>query len=160
MSSYRIAIALAAVVGIAAAAPAGGRPHEHRACARQFDQTVQRYIDTTQSRDEHGFASVLHPRVVVVFRPGDVLYGKRETMAFIHDFFADPNWTQTFRVVTSTVEDCKTAFVLFDSVYTAAGEAPLPLVIGVSFTWRDGRWLAIHNQDSQGPPRPPNPPAG
>lgn len=147
------------MIVLAAAPSAAARSHDHRACARQFDKTVQQYIDTTHARDARGFGRLLHPRIVVVFRPGDVLYGKRDTMAFIRDFFADPNWTQTFRVVTTSVEGCKTAFVLFDSVYTETGQAPLPLTIGVSFTRHHGRWLAIHNQDSSGPPTPPNPPA-
>jgi hypothetical protein len=165
----RVALLVSLVIAAAAAisATAMGRGPErrggegfgrHRVCARQFDATVQRYVSTTQARDVQGFASVLDPRVVLIFRPGSVLYGKRETMDFIRDFFADPNWTQTFRVITRTVDDCRTGFVLFDSVYTAAGSDPLPLVIGVSFTYRRGRWLAVHNQDSQGPADPPNPP--
>jgi hypothetical protein len=166
----RVALLVGLVVAAAAAltATAMGRGPEHgdggsdepRACARQFDETVQRYVSTTQARDVRGFASVLDRRVVVVFRPGDVLYGKRETMAFIRDFFADPTWTQTFRVITRTVDDCRTGFVLFDSVYSAPGSDPLALVIGVSFAHRGGRWLAVHNQDSQGPANPPNPPQG
>jgi hypothetical protein len=167
MRFHRHALGLAALVSAAAAvctsavasAPqraTTGSPGQ-RACARQFDQTVQRYISTTQARDVRGFASVLDRDVVVVFRTGDVLYGKRETMTFIRDFFADPGWTQTFRVITRTVKGCRTGFVLFDSVYTAEGAAPLPLVIGVSFAYRAGRWLAVHNQDSQGPASPPNP---
>lgn len=159
MPYHRLAFLLAAVIVLAAAPSAAARSHDHRACARQFDKTVQQYIDTTHARGARGFGRLLHPRIVVVFRPGDVLYGKRDTMAFIRDFFADPNWTQTFRVVTTSVEGCKTAFVLFDSVYTETGQAPLPLTIGVSFTRHHGRWLAIHNQDSSGPPTPPNPPA-
>jgi uncharacterized protein (TIGR02246 family) len=157
-------LVIAAAAAISATAVGHGPEHGdggsagHRACARQFDETVQRYVSTTQARDVRGFASVLDRRVVLVFRPGDVLYGKRETMAFIRDFFADPSWTQTFRVITTTVDDCRTAFVLFDSVYSAPGSDPLPLVIGVSFTYHGGRWLAVHNQDSQGPANPPNPP--
>lgn len=153
------------VVGLATAAAATSavalaRPGGQSSCAREFDETIDRYVSTTQQRDVAGFASVLDRDVILVFRPGDVLYGKRETMAFIRDFFADPNWTQTFRVITRFVKDCQTAFVLFDSVYTETGKDPLPLVIGVSFTRRGGRWLAVHNQDSQGPAKPPNPPQG
>ena len=81
----------------------------------------------------------------------------RGRSGLVSDFFATPGWTQTFRVITRTVRDCRTAFVLFDSVYSEPGSEPLPLVIGVSFTRSGGRWLAVHNQDSQGPANPPNP---
>ncbi len=168
MRFHRHALGLVALVTVSAAvctSAVAGSPHREttgslrqRICVRQFDQTVQRYVSTTQARDVRGFASVLDRDVVLVFRTGDVLYGKREAMTFIRDFFADPNWTQTFREITRTVKGCRTGFVLFDSVYTAAGADPLALVIGVSFTYRAGRWLAVHNQDSQGPPNPPNPP--
>lgn len=152
--------AAAATYAVALAPAAEQDGARHHGCTREFDETVERYITTTQQRDVAGFASVLDRDVITVFRPGDVLYGKRETMGFIRDFFADPNWTQTFRVITRFVKNCQTAFVLFDSVYTEAGKEPLPLVIGVSFTRRGGRWLAVHNQDSQGPAKPPNPPQG
>jgi uncharacterized protein (TIGR02246 family) len=150
-------LALAALTSAAAFGHSSEAGRANRDCARDFDRTVQRYVDTTQQRDARGFASVLDRDVVVVFRPGDVLYGKRQTMDLIRDFFATPGWTQTFRVITRTVRDCRTAFVLFDSVYTEPGSEPLPLVIGVSFTRSGERWLAVHNQDSQGPANPPNP---
>jgi SnoaL-like domain len=160
-----LSVVVATAASTAAAATGRGRggetaqpPSASRACARDFGTAVRRYVRTTHRRDAAGFASLLDPRVVVVLRPGDVFYGKRATMRFIRGFFADPGWTQSFREITRTVRGCRTAFVLFDSVYRAPGADPLPLVIGVSFTRRGGRWLAVHNQDSQGPANPSAPP--
>jgi hypothetical protein len=150
------AAALAATVsGIGSAAEGAGASAGQataRACERQFDRTVEAYVNTTHARDVEGFAETLHPDVTVVFAGGDVLYGKAQTMGFIREFFADPRWTQTFEELTSVVRGCRTGFVLFDSVYTPApGVEPKPLVIGVTFLREHGRWLALHNQDSNGP---------
>lgn len=124
----------------------------HRLCAKAFDRAVDAYVRTTHERDADGFAAVLHEDVTAIFATGDVLYGKDQTMGFIERFFAAPDWTQTFDELTRGVRGCSTGFVLFDSVYTPAPDAaPEPLVIGVTFVFERGRWLALHNQDSTGP---------
>lgn len=121
-------------------------------CEHRLDQAVGTYTDTTHNRDADGWASVLHPDVTVVFAGGDVLYGKQQTMDWARGFFADPHWTQTFDERTRVVDGCRSGFVLFDSVYTSApGADPKPLVIGLTFTYEHGRWLVLHNQDSNGP---------
>ena len=121
-------------------------------CEHSFDRAVQTYVETTHERDVQGFGSVMHPDVTLVFAGGDVLFGKEATMGFIRDFFADPAWTQTFDELTRTVRGCRTGFVLFDSLYTPSPTSdPKPLVIGVTFTYERGQWLAVHNQDSNGP---------
>ncbi|WP_116947743.1 YybH family protein [Jiangella endophytica] len=133
----------------AEASPAG---LAHRMCAKAFDRAVDAYVQTTHDRDVDGFAAVLHEDVTAVFADGGVLYGKDQTMGFIERFFAVPGWTQTFAELTREVRGCGTGFVLFDSVYTPAADAPgEPLVIGVTFVFERGRWLALHNQDSTGP---------
>ncbi|WP_109509041.1 YybH family protein [Nocardioides speluncae] len=119
-------------------------------CERAFDRAVDAYIETTDERDAAGFAALLHKDVTAIFANGGVLYGKEATMGFIEPFFEATNWTQTFEELTRVVRGCKSGFVLFDSVFTQDGE-PTPLVIGVTFTWERGRWLAVHNQDSNGP---------
>ncbi|SDU35014.1 YybH family protein [Jiangella alkaliphila] len=135
---------------LSAEASTAGQPH--RLCARTFDRAVDAYVQTTYDRDSDGFAAVLHEDVTAIFATGDVLYGKDQTMDFIDRFFAAPDWTQTFDELTREVRGCSTGFVLFDSVYTPAPDAdPEPLVIGVTFVFERGRWLALHNQDSTGP---------
>ncbi|MFC0003050.1 hypothetical protein [Micromonospora siamensis] len=42
--------------------------------------------------------------------------------------------------------------MLFDSVYRVPAQDRMsPLVIGVTFSYEHGRWLVLHNQDSNGP---------
>lgn len=119
-------------------------------CERAFDRAVKAYVETTDQKDADGFAALLHKDVTAIFANGGVLYGKRETMGFIGPFFEATNWTQSFDELSRVVRGCKTGFVLWDSVFTQDGE-PTPLVIGVTFTWENGRWLVVQNQDSSGP---------
>lgn len=146
-----VAVAIA-VVGFAVNPALGSGRALDPSCEQSFDRAVDTYVTTTHDRDVDGFASVLHPDVTLIFAGGDVLYGKDQSMGFIREFFADPAWTQTFDELTREVDGCRSGFVLFDSVYTPAPDAePKPLVIGVTFTYEHGRWLALHNQDSNGP---------
>ncbi|MBB5787053.1 YybH family protein [Jiangella mangrovi] len=151
-----IAVLAAAALPAASHADAGAEASStglpHRLCAKAFDRAVDAYVQTTYDRDAEGFAAVLHEDVTAIFATGDVLYGKDQTMGFIERFFAVPDWTQTFDELTREVRGCSTGFVLFDSVYTPSpGAHPEPLVIGVTFVFERGRWLALHNQDSTGP---------
>lgn len=145
-----IAVTAAAVPAVAIGAEATGEPQSR--CAASFDRAVRTYVDSTAKRDAKRFASVLHPDVTAIFADGEVLYGKERTMAFIGPFFAQSGWTQTFDELTREVRGCRTAFVLFDSVFTPSpGAEPIKFVIGVTFTYENGRWLALQNQDSNGP---------
>ncbi|OFE15694.1 hypothetical protein BA895_21915 [Humibacillus sp. DSM 29435] len=126
--------------------------HWHQRCAAQFDHAVRAYVKTTQTRNAPGFNALLDQDATVIFANGGVLSGNKEVSAFITDFFADPGWTQTFTKLHQHVEGCRTGFVLFDSVYSVPADHRVsPLVIGVTFTYRNGRWLVLHNQDSTGP---------
>ncbi|MFC7485439.1 YybH family protein [Knoellia sp. CPCC 206453] len=142
------ATALTLVTG-AGVAHAGGKS---TGCGAAFNQAVQAYRQTTFAKDAAGFNALLAEDVTAIFANGSTLYGKDETAAFITDFFADPEWTQTLDVVRETRQGCQSGFVLFDSVYTPSPEAaPVPLAIGVTFVHTGGRWLVIQNQDSDGP---------
>ena len=144
-----LAVLVVPALAIPAVADAGGSGG-HRSCEREFDRAVAAYVETTDERDADGFAALLHDDVTAIFANGGVLYGKDQTMAFIEPFFETPGWTQTFTELTRHVEGCKSGFVLFDSVYSEAG-TDVPLVIGLTFTREQGRWLVLQNQDSSGP---------
>jgi uncharacterized protein (TIGR02246 family) len=152
------ATAFTILIGIGGTATAainrsGPSTHGHdRLCARQFGSAVEAYVETTAARDAAGFNGLLSDDVTVVFANGGVLYGKDQVAPFIDDFFADTGWSQTFTELTRHVEDCRSGFVLFDSVYSVPADNRVsPLVIGVTFTYAHGRWLVLHNQDSNGP---------
>lgn len=144
------ALAAAALLVPALALPATAGHGHGRGCERDFDRAVRAYVETTDERDVDGFARLLHDDVTAIFANGGVLYGKEQTMGFIEPFFGTPGWTQTFEELTRHVDGCRSGFVLFDSVYTE-GSAVVPMVIGLTFTRERGRWLVLHNQDSDGP---------
>lgn len=158
MSTLRIATlattalaALAVGVGAPAVTSASTSPPTER-CRASFDVAVEEYRQTTFDKDAPGFNALLHPDVTAIFADGSTLLGKEATAAFIDGFFADPEWTQTLDVVRTEVAGCRSGFVLFDSVYTPSPTSDgIPLAIGVTFTYERGGWLALHNQDSDGP---------
>jgi uncharacterized protein (TIGR02246 family) len=152
-------LAAAAVPTAAATIDTGSQANQSsHGCRASFDRAVRTYVQSTHDRDAKAFASVLHPDVTAIFADGEVMYGKKRTMAFIEPFFASTGWTQTFDELTREVRGCKTGFVLFDSVFTPSpGATPINFVIGVTFTYENGRWLALHNQDGDGPSYTTNP---
>lgn len=146
------AVALLAAAAVPTATAVTPNLGGHHGCRSSFDRAVHTYVDSTHKRDAKRFASVLHPDVTAIFADGEVMYGKQRTMAFIEPFFKSTGWTQTFKELTREVQGCRSGFVLFDSVFTPApGADPIYFVIGVTFTYEDGRWLAVHNQDGDGP---------
>lgn len=150
-SAARLATLGALVLGGGAAATTTAHGRDH-GCGARFDAAVRAYVTTTDRRDARGFNALLDPDATVIFANGSLLSGRTQVAAFITDFFADPGWTQTFTELTRHVEGCSTGFVLFDSVYSVPADNRVsPLVIGVSFTYDHGRWLVLHNQDSNGP---------
>lgn len=142
--------ALALSVAAPAATSAKSSPHKH--CRASFAHAVEDYRQTTFEKDADGFNALLHRDVTAIFADGSTLIGKEATAEFIDGFFEDPEWTQTLDVVVTEVEDCRSGFVLFDSVYTPTPTTEgVPLAIGVTFTFEKGKWLVLHNQDSDGP---------
>ena len=144
----------------AAVQPAAARPVDvttttsrpQQQCARQFDRAVDAYVRTTKRRDAAGFNALLDRDVTIILANGGVVSGMPAVAAWIRDFFADPGWTQTFAELDRHVLGCQTGFVLFDSVYSVPADNRVsPLVIGVTFSYRHGQWLVLHNQDSTGP---------
>lgn len=135
---------------VASASPASAG--KSTGCGAAFNRAVQAYRHTTFTKNAKGFNALLASDVTAIFANGSTLYGKDETAAFITDFFADPEWTQTLDVVHETRQGCQSGFVLFDSIYTPSPTAtPVPLAIGVTFVHLHGRWLVVQNQDSNGP---------
>lgn len=157
MSTMRIATlattALGAlVVGLGAPAVTAAQSAPHQVCRATFADAVEDYRQTTFDKDADGFNALLHPDVTAIFADGSTLLGKGATAGFIDAFFADPEWAQTLDVVRTKVDGCRAGFVLFDSVYKPSpAAADVPLAIGVTFTFAQGEWLVLHNQDSDGP---------
>lgn len=141
----------AAVVPASAAAAPAHHPthpaHRHVACARQFEKAVQAYLDTTQRHDAADFEKLLSPDYTVILPGGTTFVGKKDGAAFIDRFFARTDWTQTFTETSRAVEGCRTALVVFDSVYSDE-DGPAPLVIALTWTYRDGRWFVLTDQNT------------
>ena len=116
-------------------------------CTWQLRQAARIYIDTTVRRDARRFKALLADDYTAVLPDGSVLAGKPAGSAFIDRFFARTDWTQTFTTTREVVEGCRSAVVLFDSTYRDA-EGAVRLVIGLSWTYRHGRWLVLLDQNT------------
>jgi uncharacterized protein (TIGR02246 family) len=142
------ALTAAVVLPVGSSASADDVTSATRGCEREFRSAVQAYVRTTDRRDADAFGALLHRDFTGIFPDGEVLAGKDEGLAFFREFFADPSWTQTFTPLRTTVQGCGTGFVLFDSVYEQPG-ARVHMVIGLSWTRERGRWLVVHDQNTQ-----------
>ncbi|KAA2265112.1 nuclear transport factor 2 family protein [Solihabitans fulvus] len=160
MSRRPALVALGTALTAALALPAGAsaadlpdRGHRETGCARQFDQAVQRYLDTTARHDADGFGTLAHDGYTIVMPDATVYAGKTDAMAFIREFFADTNWEQSFTLKQRVVSGCQTAFVLFDSVWhRPSDDYRSHLVIGLSWTREHGAWQVVQDQNTKVPP--------
>lgn len=137
------------VTAVGATVNGASADSQGHSCKRQFDSTVQTYLDTTDQRDARAFNALLHRDITGVLPGGTVFNGRAEFASFINTFFARKDWTQTFEL-TRRVADCSTGFVLFDSVYAepAAGYEQ-KLVIGLTWTREHGRWQLLGDQNTE-----------
>lgn len=139
--------AASAVVAAPASASQVSSHHRQQTCARQFGHAVHAYLATTARHDARGFERLMARDYTVILPDGTVFAGKKAASGFIDTFFARTDWTQSFDEQRRAVEGCRSAFVLYDSVYTDA-DGPEPLVIGLSWTYRHGRWLVLQDQNT------------
>lgn len=116
-------------------------------CVKQLTHAVRAYIRTTDQRDARGFERLLANDYTAILPGGTVLAGKAAGSAFIDRFFARTDWAQTFSETRRAIEGCRTALVVFNSTYTDEDGA-VPLVIGLSWTYRDGQWLVLQDQNT------------
>ena len=132
----------------AVAVPTSAQAHGHAwGCQREFDRALARYQSTTADRDAQGFIALMAPDYTGVLPDGSVLAGKDAGAAFIQRFFARTDWTQTFTVTREKVQGCKSAVVVFDSVYSDE-DGPEPLVIALSWVREHGRWRVLLDQNT------------
>lgn len=118
-------------------------------CARQFDVAINKYVGAHPIRDVDQLASVLSDDWTVIFPDGELLIGKEEGLDWVrNEFFSDPSWTQSFDEIRRVVHGCSTGFVLFDSIYEQPGYRT-HLLIGLSLTYENGRWLVIQDQNTR-----------
>jgi hypothetical protein len=159
--SYRLAAAgvarsaLLAVPGGGLATGAGsdaGLDDRHRRCERTFEIAQRIDMEAFRDYDLPTWRDVHHDGAVSIFADGTVLYGREAILGALRRHFDDReaiwSWTELFR----SVDGCRTAFVLYDTVY----EIPSigfrqHAVTGVAYTHEHGRWLVVSDQSTKLP---------
>jgi hypothetical protein len=159
--TYRLAAAgvarsaLLAVPGGALATEVGSGGEldvRHQRCERTFE--IAQRIDMEAFRDYelNTWRDVHHDEAVSIFADGTVLYSRDAILGALRRHFDDReaiwSWTELFR----TVDGCKTAFILYDTVYEIPSiDFRQHAVTGVAYTHEHGRWLVVSDQSTRLP---------
>lgn len=104
-------------------------------------------MESFRDYDADAFRAVHTEDAVTIFASGHVFEGIDAIMAALASHFEDQEavweWTELYR----KVEGCKTAFILYETVYAipSVGFHQRALT-GVSYTYRQGGWLANADQ--------------
>jgi hypothetical protein len=143
------AVLVTAMLSGAAGQASSEQASDAAGCEHSFDVAIGKYVGAHPTRDVDQLASVLHDDWTVIFPDGELLIGKEEGLDWVrNEFFNDPSWTQSFDEIRRVVRGCKTGFVLFDSIYEQPGYRT-HLLIGLSLTYEQGRWLVIQDQNTR-----------
>jgi hypothetical protein len=116
-------------------------------CAEQFELAQRTDMESFRDYDRETFRAGHDPRAVTIFASGAVRYGIDAIMATLEFHFANREaiwaWTELYRVV----DDCKSAFILYDATYDIPriGYHQRTLT-GVTYTHDGNRWLSIADQ--------------
>lgn len=149
---------LGALVGVALVAgvvvPAGADPSASSGnrCARQFEAAQRQDMESFRDYDVEAFRDVHHDDAVTIFASGDVVRGADEIIAVLHRHFEERqavwSWTELLR----QVHGCKTAYILYDTTYFRPSDGAFQhAIVGVTYTYENGRWLAVADQGTLAP---------
>ena len=148
------------VAGLGAAAvpgaSAGDAAHGAPGCEASFHKTLQTHLDAITNRDLDALEPTVGESMTLIFPSGSIRRGKDAFMAFHEGWFADPNWRQPYTVTDVTVEGCRTAWALVDYHYESLAddgtvESSSHNMFALTWTFQQGRWVAIADQNTKLP---------
>lgn len=140
----------AAIVAIGAETQSSAAAHDRgkaARCAAQFERAQRIDMESFRDFDAERFRSVHHPDAVTIFASGDAFYGVDAIMNALARHFQDREAIWAWHEVYRLVDGCNSAFILYDATYTipSVGYHQRTLT-GVTYTYRNNRWLAIADQ--------------
>jgi uncharacterized protein (TIGR02246 family) len=116
-----------------------------------FDDVLNRHLASVRDRDLSTLDSTLHDEVVVLLPNGSLVQGRSAVRQLHRDWFADTDWTISYRPVVRTVL-AGTATVLLDVHYTDVDADGKPIesdyFLGLTFVSVEGQWLLVLDQNS------------
>ena len=121
-------------------------------CERQFDIAQRIDMESFRDYDADTFRAIHADNAVTIFASGAVRYGIDSIMLTLASHFQNReaiwSWTELYR----NVEGCKTAYILYDTVYE------IPSIgfrqnarVGVTYTHDGNGWLGVADQSTRLP---------
>ena len=121
-------------------------------CDRQFEVAQRIDMESFRDYDADTFRAIHTDDAVTIFASGAVRYGIDSIMLTLASHFQNReaiwSWTELYR----NVEGCKTAYILYDTVYE------IPSIgfrqnarVGVTYTHDGNGWLAVADQSTRLP---------
>jgi hypothetical protein len=118
-------------------------------CASAFESAQRRDMESFARYDADEFRRIHHPEAITIFPSGRVVRGVDAIIEALADHFARREAVYTWRELHRFVDACRSAFVLYETVYEipSTGYRQRALT-GVTYVHDGGRWLAIADQGS------------
>lgn len=116
-----------------------------------FEEAVSAHLDTVRNRDLAGFKETIDDSVTVILPNGDLLSGREEVESFHADWFDDPDWKMTTKIVSSQSDEdtgIQIHEVTYDDLDGEGEPYSMSYVLSLSFRRKDGRWLLVHDQNT------------
>ena len=117
-------------------------------CAGIFDRAQREDMESFAEYDAETFRAGHHPRAVTVFSVGSApRFGVDAIMEALAEHFTQRNGTWQWRELQRWVDCPRTAVILYETWYSIPSEGRASHAFtSVTYTYRGGRWLAIHDQ--------------
>lgn len=116
-------------------------------CRLQFDRAQRNDMESFRDYDVDTFRAVHMDDAVSIFTSGATRFGIDSIMTTLASHFAGREAIWEWSEVTRSVNGCRTAYILYDTVYSIPR---INLVIraktGVSYTYQGGLWLVVSDQ--------------
>lgn len=124
-------------------------------CARRFDQAQRVDMESFAAYDLPTWRAIHVPEATTVFASGRVAVGLDEIVRLLQGHFDGREATWTWTELHRVVDGCRTAFIVYDATYSLpSANFTQRTVVGVTYTFRGGRWLVVADQSTLLPPPP------
>ena len=123
-----------------------------RGCERRFEEAQRTDMESFRDYDRETWRNVHTEDAVSIFPSGAVVQGRDAIVDALASHFDDEEaiftWTERLR----TVNGCRTAYILYDTVYEIPSIGYRQAArTGVSYTFEGGRWLVVADQGTAVP---------
>lgn len=145
-------LVLSALLAAAFAVPTPSVATAGHGCDRKFDAAVKQDMETFANYDLAGWRAVHAPEAVTIFANGSRAVGFDAIAKALKSHFDGREAVWTYAELNRVVDDCRTGYILYDTTYAIPRIGfSQRAIVGVTYTYRHGRWLVIADQNTLAP---------